>query len=462
MNNSPFQISDKVAPVQAERREPILLSDGRLVMSKSKHTHEEMDLNEITDLSPEGSIYFSHNEKFPERVLEMVHKIDVPLYREGKPDNTKYKEYTIGDLLKKSEEPTMANVVTRLAEEYPFIEGIDDDELTFMANQDNIATRTPFMAQLAIIGKIMQLTAEDNSNQELIQYMKHGGSVKKIPHAGGFIDFLTGGGAGVIGSATQLLESIVTGIIASKNKKRNQKTIDEAAATQKENLAQGTGVQAMFTAAQNPEVVAPDYTEARRAIKEAPTASDQYIIDSMVSQQRGAGNNIMNQAFRNSGSTSEALAKASPVLASIEQNVQGILTNQLLRQQEYKFRKSMSLADLEGRAAAQEADATNRTTGNQNQILGSFGSLGANYYSGLNAIESDRVNATLANSAQAAVQTQSALNTGADAIAKGAAYYSFYNTDFSKAPGNYSSVNVPANYAPGANPWVGQGQYIPG
>ena len=168
-------------PIQTEEGEMIVLPNLNIVPTNADTTHEKMDKDVITDITPEGSYILSNDKKIRMKkkdAEDIIMEVRSEKYQEGKkgmiPEETSFAELWG----KKTKDMTPAQLGEAIRRRYPIVDKKemfgDSDIFTENTNQENLTQRLPWLD--VVIG--FNETEKQKKNPDALLFKK-GGTVKR-------------------------------------------------------------------------------------------------------------------------------------------------------------------------------------------------------------------------------------------------------------------------------------------
>lgn len=405
---------NELRPIQAEKGEVAMLSDGQLVDVKAKEEHSKQKKNEPTDYLPDSYI-FSNRTTFTKKKADKI-TVDegMPMYSElDKEKNSEYEVTKLSDYMTK-DKMTMAEIVKNIRNKIP-LSTRKDDVFANKAIELNKELRAKVLEPVMVINE-----AKKND----IPVFKEGGYVKKYPWGGlsslaGITEFLknrasiapvqtiSGLNLGDLSvSSTRNPNTIpnsfgrVLNLMGSTNSNASQPSsyIDNLRQQVNRNLSgqmfnsalSGLGNLAALVG-QDTRVDSPDYTTTKDTLNQLPDRVSQGTRDAVINQNRGQVNSLAKTALQ----SGIPFNRIQPYLA--QATAQGIkasndaMVNFDLKDLDLSSNKLRTLADVQMREASSISDRNNmQRQGVNNKLMGLAGT-GANMLQEMNVGSAQRL-----------------------------------------------------------------------
>lgn len=395
---------NEVRPIQAEKGEVAMLSDGQLVDVKAKKEHKDLKKGEPTDYLPDSYI-FSNRTTFTKKKADNT-TVDegMPMYSElDKEKNSEYEVTKLSDYMTK-DKMTMAEIVKNIRNKIP-LSTRKDDVFANKAIELNKELRAKVLEPVMVINE-----AKKND----IPVFKDGGDVKEYTWGGltGIAEFVKNMVNKGNNNATFPLWEIPntdTGISDSGTQSNSwlfkspqnsggPSYIDNLRQQVNRNLSgqmfnsalSGLGNLAALVG-QDTRVDAPDYTTTKDTLNQLPDRVSRGTRDAVINQNRGQVNSLAKTALQ----SGIPFNRIQPYLA--QATAQGIkasndaMVNFDLKDLDLSSNKLRTLADVQMREATSIADRNNTQRQGTNNRLLALAGTGTNMLQSLNTGSAQRL-----------------------------------------------------------------------
>lgn len=404
---------NEVRPIQAEKGEVAMLSDGQLVDVKAKKEHKDLKKGEPTDYLPDSYI-FSNRTTFTKKKADNI-TVDegMPMYSElDKEKNSEYEVTKLSDYMTK-DKMTMAEIVKNIRNKIPLSTRKDD----VFANK---AIKLNKELRAKVLEPVMMINEAKKNN---ISVFKEGGYVKEYPLGGltslaGITEFLKNrasipvqtipglnlGDLSVSSNRNPNTISNSFGSVLNLMGSTNSNTpqppsyIDSLRQQVNRNLSgqmfnsalSGLGNLAALVG-QDTRVDAPDYTTTKDTLNQLPDRVSQGTRDAVINQNRGQVNSLAKTALQ----SGIPFNRIQPYLA--QATAQGIkasndaMVNFDLKDLDLSSNKLRTLADVQMREATSIADRNNTQRQGTNNRLLALAGTGTNMLQSLNTGSAQRL-----------------------------------------------------------------------